>query len=51
VKVCLGVSLKEQGRLKEAEESFRRALHISPNYAAARRNLEEAERAQAPNVN
>ena len=27
----LGVSLKEQGRLKEAEDSFRRALHISPN--------------------
>jgi tetratricopeptide (TPR) repeat protein len=46
-----GVSLKEEGRLKEARDSFRRALHISPNYAAARRNLEEAERAQAPNVN
>jgi len=37
----LGLTLKEMGKLKEAEENFSRALRINPEYATARQNLEE----------
>jgi len=37
----LGLTLREQGKLKEAEENFRRALRINPEYTMARQNLEE----------
>ena len=35
----LGITLKELGRLNEAEASYRRALQINPNFAMAHNNL------------
>ena len=35
----LGVTLKQQGKIKEAEECFVRAIAIKPNYAEAHMNL------------
>jgi predicted O-linked N-acetylglucosamine transferase (SPINDLY family) len=44
--VNLGAILKEQGRLGEAEASYRRALEIKPDFAAAHFNLGNALREQ-----
>jgi len=35
----LGVTVKDLGRLSEAESSYRRALQINPHYAGAHSNL------------
>ena len=35
----MGVTLQEQGKLKEAIEAYNKALSIKPDFAEAHRNL------------